>query len=346
MPYQLQEITAAQLDAFYDAFGGEKSYLQTSAYGDFRAKLGEKNLRYGIFESQSSNSKELELIGIAQIQKITARRGTFLHVPHGPLITEKKEERQKEENAWSFFLSQYPTIGREQQCDFVRCSPLLSSFPLSSLAKAWRPAPIHLMNPERTWVLDLTQSEDDILANMRKSTRYEVRRIAKVGIEVQMGNSTADLDIFWELHLETVRRQGFVPFARHTTEAELETFGDGIQIFSSKIDQKYYSSSIIVFDKHAAYYHQGASLPHKLPVAHATLWAAICEAKRRGCREFNFWGVSPEDQKSHPWYGLSRFKRGFGGEERVFLHCQDYPLTTKYWLNWTVEKYRKWKRNY
>ncbi|NJP03885.1 peptidoglycan bridge formation glycyltransferase FemA/FemB family protein, partial [Candidatus Gracilibacteria bacterium] len=209
----------------------------------------------------------------------------------------------------------------------------------------YRTAPLHI-NPDRTWILDLSQGEDEILAHMKKSTRYEVRRIEKSGITVKQGNTPEDLDIFWQLHLETVSRQGFTPFSKKSTETELQIFGEDAQIFSAQIDNKFYSSSIILFDKKSGYYHQGSSIYSKAPVAHATLWEAIKEAKRRGCTEFNFWGVSPEENKKHPWTGLSRFKRGFGGEEKKFVSAQDFPITKKYWLNFAIERYRKRKRNY
>ncbi len=335
MNFTLKLISSSEFDAFYNAFEGEKSYLQTSDYGDFREALGEKNFRYGIFFGDG-------MIGIAQFQRIGARRGTYLHTPHGPLILPEHKNP-----ACVFFLEEYKKIGKREKCDFVRISPLFSPEEASAFRYAkFRSAPVHLVNPERTWVLNITQSEEEILKNMRSSTRYEIRRIEKCGITTHMGNTKKDLDIFWKLHEETVKRQNFVPFARHTTEKELEIFGNNIQIFSASFEQKMCSSSIIIFDPHSAYYHQGASIHSKAPVSYATLWAAIREAKGRGCQEFNFWGVSSESEASHPWHGLSQFKRGFGGKERIFLHAQDAVLTPKYWLNFVVEKYRKWKRHY
>jgi len=335
MKYTLKEISATEFDQFFDTFTGDKTFLQTSKFGEFREKLEEKNFRYGIFENEN-------LIGIAQFQKICARRGTFLHISHGPLILPSfvKGGAGGGFPALLFFLEEIEKIGHHEGCDFIRVSPLLPQETESLFQKAgFRPAPLHI-NPNRTWILDLTPPLEEILTQMRKSTRYEIRRIQKCGIEVSKGNSEKDLDIFWNLHQKTIARQGFQPFPRESTKIELEVFGSDCQIFSAKIGNDFLSSSIILFDAHAAYYHQGASVYSKAPVAHATIWAAIQEAKDRGCKFFNFWGVSPEDNPKHPWTGLSRFKRGFGGVEQVFLPAQDFPLTRKYWLNWLVEKGR------
>jgi lipid II:glycine glycyltransferase (peptidoglycan interpeptide bridge formation enzyme) len=332
MDILFKPISAQQIDSFYKKFQGKKTFLQTSQYGDFRKKLGEKNFRYGLF-------RDKVLVGTVQFQRVLARRGVHLHTPHGPLL--------EDETMLPFFLSLYKKIGKKEKCDFVRVSSLFSMNKKTVFQKEkFRDAAAHLINPERTWVLDITQSEEEILSLMRKSTRYEVRRSQKCDISVSMGNNLKDLDIFWNLHIDTVHRQKFIPFSKKVTQTELEIWGDDVQIFNSKIDQNYYSSSIIIFDSHAGYYHQGASVYNKFPVSHATLWSAIKEAKKRGCQEFNFWGVCEKDDKNHPWYGLSKFKRGFGGKEYTFLHAQDFPLTSKYWINWIIETYRKWKRNY
>jgi peptidoglycan pentaglycine glycine transferase (the first glycine) len=331
---KFEKITVPELDEFVKNFEGPRTFLQGSKNGDFREKLGEKNFRLGVRDGK-------KIVAVAQCQKITARRGTFLHVAHGPLA-----EKTNFKKTLKFFLAEIKKFGRSEKCDFVRISPLIAEeFEHIFSSEKFRSAPLHI-NPDRTWTLDLTQSEEEIQKNMRKSTRYEVRRIQKVGITTQHGNAPEDLKIFWDLHHETAARQKFTPFSKKSTEIELEIFGENCQIFSAKIEGKFFASSVILFDDHAGYYHQGASKYHKLPAAHATIWAAILEAKKRGCREFNFWGVSPSDNPKHPWTGLSRFKRGFGGEEKKFLCAQDAPLTKKYWINFAVEKYRKWKRHY
>ena len=64
-------------------------------------------------------------------------------------------------------------------------------------------------------------------------------------------------------------------------------------------------------------------------------------------RWYNFWGVEPKDASaSHPFSGIGHFKRGFGGFQEDLLHCQDLPITKKYWVNWIVETIRKRKRGF
>ncbi len=338
MDIKFESITHDEIKEFYECFNFEKTFLQDSAYGSFREKIGEEVFLFGAFSGK-------KLVGTVLIQKIRTRLKTFLHCPHGPLQLETNT--QESTIFWDNFLEFYKNLGKQEKCDFIRISPLIKPENKTIFSKnRFIDAPIHLVNPEKTWILDISKDEDQLLKEMKKSTRYEVRRIEKMGVSVEMGNIEKDLDIFWELHSETVKRQKFVPFPKKNTKIELEIYGKNCQIFSAKLDNKFMSSSIILFDDKSAYYHQGASLYSKAPVSYATIWSAILEAKKRGCKEFNFWGVVGDKEKKHPWYGLSRFKRGFGGEERNYLHCQDFPITWKYWLNFCLEKYRKWKRGY
>ena len=57
----------------------EKTFLESWNWGEFQKKEGEKIWRFGVFGNE-------ELIALALAVKIKAKRGTFLFVPHGPII--------------------------------------------------------------------------------------------------------------------------------------------------------------------------------------------------------------------------------------------------------------------
>ena len=40
----------------------------------------------------------------------------------------------------------------------------------------------------------------------------------------------------------------------------------------------------------------------------------LMDARATGMTTFDFWGIAPTDDPSHPWHGLSTFKRSFGGQ--------------------------------
>ncbi len=332
--YTPHPIDFKTLNAFYDTFTGEKTFLQSAAFAHYRKACGETITIEGYYKND-------KLVAVALIQHLSTRLKKWLHVPHGPLVLETHKSQ-----FWPWWLRHYHLLGEAHKLDLVRVSPLAPTTEAINFEKShYKMAAIHLVNPEKTWVLDITKTEDELLAEMKKSTRYEVRK----GLKPETGFTiTVDhnLDAFWKLHEATVARQGFVPFTRKSTEAELKAFGTNCQIITVWHEDKALASGVFLFDDKAGYYHQGASIPSKLPAAHAYLWAAICEAKKRGCTEFNFWGVCAENEKDHPWFGLSKFKRGFGGEEKNYHHVHDYEITWKAKLNRIIETRRNKKRGY
>ncbi len=323
-------------DTFLRAHLGDVTFLQGWAYGQWRSQLGESVARWGCFDAHD------QLVGIAQTVVVSARRGRYLLCPHGPLLSPATAG-----SSWPSFRQWVKSYARTQRCDWVRLSPLMPASEAPTLTQeGYWPCPVYMTNPEVTIRLDLTQTEDELLAQMKKTTRYEIRKSLKADLTVTQGADTPALEAFWQLHTATAARQGFTPFARTATESQLESYAGDTQIFTVWHDGQPLSSCVIIFDHHAGYYHQGASLRSKLPVAYRGLWAAIVAAKARGCTEFNFWGVSPADKPQHPWYGLSKFKRGWGGTETPYLHAHDLPLTAKYYLNWLLESWRQRKKGY
>ena len=206
------------------------------------------------------------------------------------------------------------------------------------------------MHPELTWELDISLSEEDILKGMRKTTRYLIKQAEKnKDIEITKGTSDEMLNDFEKLYLETAERQSFTPFSNDYLKKEVDAFKNDNQIliFSGKYKGEVVSSAIIVYYSGIGFYHQGASsLKYpKVPVSYLLQWEAIKEAKDRGCKLYNFWGVVPEGTKNHPWAGLSLFKKGFGGFEKEYVKTQDYVLSNKYWLTYIIEQIRRRKRH-
>ena len=78
-----------------------------------------------------------------------------------------------------------------------------------------------------------------------------------------------------------------------------------------------------------------------------TWWESIKEAKNRGMKYYNFWGIAPDKaRKNHPFYGITHFKKGFGGYKKELLPAQDLPVSVKYWFNWVIETFRSIKRGF
>jgi len=318
----------------------EKTFLDSWNWGEFQKKMGNKIWRFGVFENKL-------LFSVALVIKITARRGTFLFIPHGPVVKNGREQF----STISTILEELKKITREEKASFIRIAPIWERNEENNKVfkdMGFKEASIH-MHPELTWELDIKSPEEELLMNMRKTTRYLIRQAQKnKEIEIYQSQKLEDIEIFNKLYQEVADRHHFIPFPMDYLKNEFSVFNSDnqISIFLGKYKNEIISSGIFIFWQDIAFYHHGAtSLKYpKIPVSYLLQWEAIREAKKRHCQTFNFWGIAPYENPRHPWAGLTLFKMGFGGYKKEYLKTQDLPLSKKYWLTYLFEKLRKTKR--
>lgn len=65
--------------------------------------------------------------------------------------------------------------------------------------------------------------------------------------------------------------------------------------------------------------------------SYAIHWKAIQLARLKGCLSYDLGAVSPSKDPEHPFFGLYRFKTGFGGKVVHQTGSWDYPLDEKYY---------------
>lgn len=310
--------------------------FQSWSWGNVQRRLGYDVWRYGFY-------REKTLEGIAQIVFVRARRGAFFHIRHGPIL------RNYTATSLAGFFKALQSLIRERRPLFVRMSPLIEDS--DSHRKLFRtagcmPAPIHAMDAERCWVLDLDKSEEELLAGMRKSTRYEIRRSQKAGVDVVVSTKADDIQQFLDLYRKTSDRHGFVPHEGIKEEFTIFSRSGRAFLLLGQYKGKFVAGAIILFCAEQGIYHHGASIPSAIPVSHLVQWEAIRESKKRGMNMYNFWGIAPDDKPKHPWRGITVFKKGFGGREIGYMHAWDLPVSAWYVLPRSVESVRRFIKGY
>ena len=312
----------------------EANFLQSPAYGKMNELLGDK-----VIEDDFGGS------GRALMIVRDAKRGRYLEIPCGPLID------WKDSNVTREAFKKIRKIAERENCVFVRVRPQLSASAenlkiLENLGL--RKSPMHLA-AEHTVMIDLTKSEDELLANMRRQTRYEVRRAEKLGIKVVKGNSEEIFREFRTVQAKTARRQNFIPPNLKTLLAEREAFGEDIEIYVAETSEgEKIAYGMIIKNGQEGDYYEAAStdLNRKLPGAYALLWQAMKDLKNAGYSRFNLWGIAPAGQPNHRYAGVTTFKTGFGGEVVEYVPAHDLVISKiKYLKNWIVETMRKKKRH-
>lgn len=303
-------------------------FFQSWHWAEVQKRLGHEIFRFGLFEGK-------RLYGICLAVLIEAKRGRYLHIRHGPLLSNFRLQ-------FDHLLSAIKNEVSALQVDFIRMSPLVEndSFDLDFLRKrGFRNAPIHNMDAENAWVLDLDKSEEELLSQMRKTTRYLVRKAQNLPIKISATAQKGDFNEFMKLYEETSKRHKFVP--HKGIEEEFEIFSkEGLaKLFLARYKRRAIAGALVIFYGNQAVYHHGASSDEykDIPATYLLQWEAIKEAKRLNKSIYNFWGVVPPEKSRHPWQGLTLFKTGFGGRRVNFIHAQDLPLTFGYWKTFSIE---------
>jgi lipid II:glycine glycyltransferase (peptidoglycan interpeptide bridge formation enzyme) len=332
---------------------GEKTFLQSWNWGEFQKRMGNKIFRFGVFSGS-------ELIALAFVVKIVSKRGVFLLIQHGPIIkTQSAEFKTQNQNSklkteiLRTILKELKKIAVKEKARFVRIAPLWERTKENIKIfhnLGFKEAPMHASAYEASWKLDITSSEDELLANMRKTTRYLIRKSLKnKDIEILKSEKLEDIKIYQKLTQEVAERQKFVPFSFDFIKNEFDIFLKGKQaiLIFGKYKDEITAGALIIFWSKIAFYHQAASQEKysKFSIPYLVQWEAIKEAKKRGCVLYDFWGyVDPFKNPRHPWAGPTLFKMGFGGYKREYVKTQDFPFSVLYWLTYLFEKVRKIKR--
>jgi lipid II:glycine glycyltransferase (peptidoglycan interpeptide bridge formation enzyme) len=314
----------------------EYTFLHSWNWGEFSKLMGDKVWRLGIYDNN-------ELVGVALIMKITAKRGTFLFCPHGPIVIQNSK--------FKILINYFKDLAKEEKCAFVRISPLLDRNEESQhlfRELDFRKSPIH-MHAESTLLLDITKAEEELLKNMRKTTRYLIKKMEKEGVEVETENPPRG-EYFLELQKKVAERKHFIVFSEKQIKNEIKIFApDGeMAVFNASHGGKVAASALIIFYGYRAFYYQAASYCENKNISapYLLVWRAIQEAKKRGCKIFDFYGASPADKPNHPWAGPTLFKQGFGSYRVDYLPAQDLVLNWRYWLTYLIETTRKIKRGF
>lgn len=314
------------------------TFLQSWNWGETNKAAGSKIMRFGYFQKG-------KMIGCVQIIDQPAKRGHHLLIPGGPVIDYENHK------VVAFVTKHLKTIALKSKSWFVRIRPDIKESPdlLSTLSEeGFKPAPMHV-HGEHTLILDIDKNEEEILKNMRKTTRYLIKKSQSEGFKIRRTTDVEDVDILYELQDETVKRHKFVGFKKKLFEAELSTFGldNQAEIFICEKDKRPLVAAIVIYYGEKAFYHHSGSSEsaRHMNASYFTQWEIIKASKEKRMRYYDFWGIAPTDGPKHRFAGVTVFKKGFGGEKVDWAHAHDLPTSGKYWLTFAFETGRRLSRN-
>lgn len=181
-------------------------------------------------------------------------------------------------------------------------------------------------------VVDIGGSEDEILARMKPKTRYNIGLAQRKGVSVRVVGRES-LPEFHALYRQTALRNGFAPcgfaaFAALFPEAVQGRAGSELLFLLASHGRDVLAGAIVGISGKKANFLYGASSSMKRHCMAPSLmhWTAMRHARAHGCLEYEMGAVSPGVDPAHPFFGLYRFKTGFGGQIEYRGGSWDFPL--------------------
>ena len=175
--------------------------------------------------------------------------------------------------------------------------------------------------PTKTIQIDLTRSEEELLSQMEKDTRYSIRFAERNGVTVK---EASDFNLFTKLYLETGKRNKFWIGPEKDMKLRYDIFkkaGSASLLFAYKNKELLAAALLLFWDNVAYYYHAASSSKNrKLMAPYLVLWESIKLAKNKGCGVFDLEGIyDSRIPSTKNWRGFTLFKKGFGGQEVEYI---------------------------
>lgn len=176
----------------------------------------------------------------------------------------------------------------------------------------------------RTAVMDLTKSNDDLLAAMSKKTRQYIRKSAGEGVVVRQAASISDVDQCLIIYKETAERAGFDLHEDKYYHDIFEQLVDDSPVFMAQKDGKTVAflwpiiTPEVAFELYGGMNDEGQALRANYHLK----WSVVQAMKERGIKRYDVNGLLND--------GVSAFKQGFIPEETQMSGTYDYPMSPLY----------------
>lgn len=294
---------------------GHDNLLQTGYWGRVKAEFG--------WEPHPFHFNGFPLLVLTR----PLRMGQAIaYVPHGPLhemegpffrLFARNLARQLPENT-AFIRFDLPW-----EVEDFAARPHLLPVP-------FRKAGVDIQPPD-TVVVSLKGEEEEILARMKRKTRYNIRLAEKRGVSVRTGGFN-ELETWYDIYRETADRDGIAihsfDYYRKVFQEGLKRKNPSVRLLLAEVEGEIVAGNIVVLHGKRATYLYGASrsVKRNLMPTYLLQWEGMRIARAHGCESYDLFGIPPKPDENHPMYGLYRFKVGFGGEIVSRGGCWDYPV--------------------
>lgn len=296
--------------------------IQSWEWGEFRKKTGVEVVRLGEFEGNKlKNAYQFT------IHPVPHTKQKIGYLPKGPIPNK-------------LMVDGLSRIAKQRNIAYIKLEPDVEVSRLKTNDK--RLTQLGLVRAKKSlftkynFVLDISKSEEDILAKMHPKTRYNIRLAQKKGVEVYDSEQDRDFEIYLKLYFETTKRQKYFGHTQHYHRLAWETLKKAglARVMIGKYQKTPLVAWMLLDFGETLYYPYGGSsdLHRDVMASNLVAWEAIRLGKKLGLKNFDMWGaLGPEPDTKDPWFGFHRFKAGYGARHVEYVGSFDLVINPVYY---------------
>lgn len=306
----------------------ENHILQSDSWGEFKSSYGTPAIKAG---------------GVLYTKhKIPFTSYFFAYCPRvNPFLIDFEELKKSLENESCVGLHfDVPNIIKgsdkeEEAVKIFKSNPNCRKSPRDEFAKG-------------NFILDLNKSEDELLDQMHKKHRYNIKYAERSGVVVGSYQKPEDLDAFYKLYKETAKRQNYFPRSRLYIQKIWDTFrpSNAVDVLIAEYKGTPLASWMLFIDGDILYYPYGGSSEEYKNLQASCLigWEAIKYGKKHDCKVFDMWGAAADlSDESDSYHGFSLFKSKFGAKHVVYIDSYDFVINQALYTMFTSANKVRWK---
>ncbi len=321
----------------YNAFvqqaeGGH--FLQSYEWGEVKADW--EAVRFVV-----EDNKEIKAAFLLLKRKIPLINKFIYYSPRGPILD------YNDKSVFDFLIAEVKKLAVKEKAVFWKIDPDMT-IDSTAFLKYLQQKGFNKVNvgedfagvqPRFAFRLSLSNKKEDILQNMHKKTRYNIRLATKKGVSIKIATSKKELEDFYNILLVTAKRDKFMvrSYSYFSDIWDIFVKKGYAKLFLAYCHDKLIAGGISFIFAQKVWYIYGASSNEyrNLMPNYALQWEMIQWASNEKCRFYDFGGVSGDLNPDNPLYGLYKFKKGFNPDFLEFTGEYDLVFNPAHYFLWT-----------
>lgn len=334
MNITVQEVVDRQQWNAFLAQSDQGHILQSYEWGELSLYLGGRLYRLGALDEQQQMVGAMMLVEVPVA--LPGLRLKWLYSARGPAVTH--------DDALVHLISYAHDLARRERAITLRIEPNVADNDTEQdrwlatyrrLGFSSNPISVH---GRRSWVLDISPTSEQLLANFKMTWRQNVRVAERKGVVIREVESDADFDAYYNLLSITSERDAFFIHGKEYHREILRQYAEtgNLVLFLAEHEGQALATKMLICLGDWCWDMFGGSGNEKrnLKATYLLQYRCIQWAQARGCRYFDFRVIPEVLEPGEDMWGVYEYKRGFGGFSRLNLPTQDYVYRPLIYTAW------------